>query len=288
MPDDESHYEESREINLDTHPLVNKLHPNPDEIPDIVALVGYLGPSRKDDCVRLYSDLTFRNYYEIPTSGILATSQTNAGDENSPTSVHVSADTRLEAVSISSQNIEASYLKGSIASSHLGSASAPAQAVAGFPTQTMWNCGTANTITCNYLGAGGQAGQPAAQAANVGTGNTWDCLITRINCGDAGVQAGAHPAAQAVTAGWPNTLGCTTFCTGFNCQGGGVQAGAHPGQAVAGFPTQTLVNCGTAYTLGCNNLGAMAQAGHPAAQAANAARAFTDTCWCTLVGGPCT
>lgn len=116
---------DAREVNLDAHPFVDKLHPNPDEIPDIVALTGYIGSSRKDGRVRLYSDLTFRNYYEIPTSGIIGTAPTDAADENSPTGVHVSADTRLEAVSISSRSIEAGYLKGSISICYLGGRPGP-------------------------------------------------------------------------------------------------------------------------------------------------------------------
>lgn len=113
------------DVDLATHPLVDRFNADPDNVeapPEVAALVGYIGPSRRGDSVRLYQDLTFRNYYEIPRDGILATSPVNPDDENSPTQVQVDPDTKVEVVTVSVQSVEARYLSGSIAGGFLGAA----------------------------------------------------------------------------------------------------------------------------------------------------------------------
>ena len=113
-------------VTLTPHPLVAKLHPEPDTPRDLVALIGYFGPSKKTDYIRLYPDLSFRSYYDIPTNGIIYTEPTDAKDENSPTRVLVLAATNLEMVQTTHQCIEASYLQGAIAGNYLAAASLPA------------------------------------------------------------------------------------------------------------------------------------------------------------------
>ena len=70
----------------------------------------------------ILENLTFRNYYEIPTEGIVSTSPADASDENSPTTVHVSGGTQVDRVSVTSQSTEARFLQGSIASDYLAGA----------------------------------------------------------------------------------------------------------------------------------------------------------------------
>ena len=112
-----------RKPQLTPHPLVVKLHPDPDSPTDTVALIGYFGPSKKADSVRLYADLTFRRYYDLPTNGIAHTEPSDSKDENSPTIVMVLAGTKLEVVETSAQSVEASYVQGAIARRYLAGAS---------------------------------------------------------------------------------------------------------------------------------------------------------------------
>src|SRR5207244_1443408 len=112
--------EKPRNIDLGTHPLVAKLHPDPDDARNLISLVGYLGPSKNPDDIRLYLDLTFNHYYELPSASIVATAPTNADDPNSPTSVYVEASTQLNVVSTASQSVAAGFLKGAITSGYLG------------------------------------------------------------------------------------------------------------------------------------------------------------------------
>jgi hypothetical protein len=126
---------QSGEVDLTPHPLVNQNHPEPDEIPpalpEVISLVGYIGASKRADYTRLYQDLSFRNYYEIPTSGIVSTTSVNADDENSPTYVQVLADTKLDVITVSVQSVEARFLSGSISSGFLSAtAGTGAQAAA--------------------------------------------------------------------------------------------------------------------------------------------------------------
>ena len=98
-----------------THPLVSKLVGDSDTPPSLVALAGYFGPSRKSDSIRLYTDLGFQSYFEIPKASIVATTPTDATDDQSPTLVHVKAGTSVDAVQTSTQSVE-SYLQGGITS----------------------------------------------------------------------------------------------------------------------------------------------------------------------------
>ncbi|HEX4608137.1 MAG TPA: hypothetical protein VH092_08020, partial [Urbifossiella sp.] len=76
---------------LTTHPLVTKLLGTADSPPDLVTLVGYFGPSKNADSIRLYPTLDFRSYFEIPRSAVAATTAANPQDESGPTVVHVTA-----------------------------------------------------------------------------------------------------------------------------------------------------------------------------------------------------
>jgi hypothetical protein len=204
-------------VNLETHPLVAKLHADPDELTQLVALVGYLGPSKKTGYVRLYADLTFRNYYEIPAGGILSTTPADAEDENSPTTVHVAGDTQVERVSVTSQSTEARFLQGSIASSYLSGAGADADLGCSWPTSPSCWCRTANNC---HQGAA-QVGAPSMVYS------CW-CPITQHGC----EQQAAHP---------------QTFNTCNNCAQAGAQANAQyypPSPSCYGTCGQP--NCGQA------------------------------------------
>ena len=124
-PEDERKSSKSSpgKVKLTSHPLVARLHPEPDSPQDHVALVGYFGPSKKDACMRLYTDLNFRSYYDIPIDGIVHTQPTDAKDENGPTTVLVMASTKLDVIEATHQCVEASYLQGAIAGNYLAGAS---------------------------------------------------------------------------------------------------------------------------------------------------------------------
>src|SRR5215203_5942669 len=118
---------------LTPHPLVARLRgPVEDDEaspPNVVALTGYLGPSKSGDNVRLYTDLTFRSYYEIPRTAVRNTIPSK--DEDGPSQVWVDAGARIEIVQISRQSVEAGYLAGSITGSFMGGAGRAAAAVGG-------------------------------------------------------------------------------------------------------------------------------------------------------------
>ncbi len=228
------------EVNLETHPLVARLHADPDEYSEAVALVGYLGPSNKTDYVRLYVDLSFRNYYEIPAGAVVSTTPADASDENSPTTVHVSGDARLEKVSVTSQSVEARFLQGSISAGYLGTAGGGAASEA-------WTFGT-----CAQAGAqaGGPSmvyscwcpltrlGCPPHQAAQPYTDTVFASCACSLgqytcnNCGQAGAQANAQP--------WPASPTCWCNLTQNNC----AQAQAEPWPASPTCWCNITRNCG--------------------------------------------
>jgi hypothetical protein len=118
---------------LSTHPLVAKAQGESDTPHGLVTLIGYFGPSRKADTIRLYPSLDFRSYCELPTSAIVATEPVDPNDANSPTLVYVKAGTPVESVQTSTQSVE-SYLQGGIAAGYLQGATVSGHAgVAGQP-----------------------------------------------------------------------------------------------------------------------------------------------------------
>jgi hypothetical protein len=170
------------DVDLTPHPLVEG-RADIDDVPitpDTVSLVGYIGNSKRPDYTRLYLDLSFHNYYEIPTSGITATTAVNPDDENSPTHLQVLSDTKLDVITIHMTSIEAKFLSGPISSGHFGTAAsggaqtAAAQTLCGNITTHMPSCVapppctniTTHMPSCVAQPAGGP--QFAAQAAGAG------------------------------------------------------------------------------------------------------------------------
>ena len=98
-------------------------------------LDGFIGPTKKSDRMRLYLNLSFDTFVDIPVSGIMSTLPIDASDENSPTRVWIRAETRLDVVQSMSRTIEASYLRGGIAATILDALFGRSQ---GLQTLTTW------------------------------------------------------------------------------------------------------------------------------------------------------
>src|SRR6185295_5795994 len=154
------------EPDLTPHPLVTRLNPEAEAPPDLVVLVGFIGPSKKPDRIRLYLNLSFNAFIDIPVAGIVSTQSVDREDENSPTRVWVRGEAKLEVVQAASQTIEASYLRGRIARDYLRATTPARGLVAPDPGVSMY-CMAMNTRLCDSifddggcggLGAGGGFG----------------------------------------------------------------------------------------------------------------------------------
>jgi hypothetical protein len=197
---------------LKTHPLVEKLTQSGTEPTAVVALVGYIGPSKTDGNVRLYTGLDFQTYYEVPRASVLSEEAIDAEDDNSPTQVMLPADTKIDLVQTTKQTGAASYLAGSIAAGYLRAA-----ALAGFtspnfhPTLTIaTECTLVATICACPVIPGGQVGEEAAMAippegAQAGIYRTIFCTQW---CGNTGLACGNNTVRfECPTAGPP----CRTY-----------------------------------------------------------------------------
>jgi hypothetical protein len=134
----------SPSVDLSTHPTVELLLGDSDSPKQFVILLGYLGPSKIIDSIRLYTSLEFLSYFEIPRAGIAHTEQSDPRDKNGPTKVFVTPNTSLELVQTSRLSLEASFLQGSIASTYLQSATptgpVPATVYPALVTQPTHGC----------------------------------------------------------------------------------------------------------------------------------------------------
>jgi hypothetical protein len=98
---------------IQTHPVISKLVPNPGDLPNTAVLVGYLGPSQREGFLRLYLDLDFRAYFEIPKEGVIIYAEpVDPSSEAKPTRIVIDASRKIEFVQI----VETAFLQGGIVS----------------------------------------------------------------------------------------------------------------------------------------------------------------------------
>lgn len=116
----------TRKVDLKEHPLVTQVNPEDNSPSNPVVLIGFIGPSKKTGQVRLYMSLSFDSYVDLPSAGIVATQPVDSQDENSPTRVWVRSDTKIDIVRSVAHTVEASFVRGWIARTHLPH-SAPAE-----------------------------------------------------------------------------------------------------------------------------------------------------------------
>jgi hypothetical protein len=130
-------------------PLVTRLLGESGEPQDLVTMVGYIGPSKKEAHVRLYTGLDFQTYYEVPREKVALAEAVDREDENSPTRVMIRADATVELVQISKQTGPASYLAGGIAGTYLAGAAASQASFRPPPTHyTICGCWITMSTQC--------------------------------------------------------------------------------------------------------------------------------------------
>jgi hypothetical protein len=96
------------------HPLAETVAADPDKPRDTVVLLGYLGRSSKEGFLRIYLDLSFRIYYEVPEADVLHAQKADPAHEEEPTMIVIAATATLHLV----RAMEATFLQGEIASAY--------------------------------------------------------------------------------------------------------------------------------------------------------------------------
>jgi hypothetical protein len=91
----------------------------PDGTPDVVVLEGHVGPSDREDRVRLYTGLDCKAFYEIPRSGIERIER--ADHDNGPSRVFVKT-VAVVGYYEAAQGGEESFLEGAIVAGNLADA----------------------------------------------------------------------------------------------------------------------------------------------------------------------
>jgi hypothetical protein len=230
------------------HPLVTKLLGAAGEPQDFVTLVGYIGPSKKEGHVRLYTGLDFQTYYEVPREGIASTEAVDRADDNSPTRLMIHADATIEVVQTSKQSGPASYLAGSIAGTYLAGAAAASipAAVLPIPTRyticrcwitvptqchcTWWQCPgltappiclvASGGVACPPIPPEGPGGGPVegqAQAAMYAYAASAFCPSWAIPCRSQGIHCPSRPCpvtqapVEAAMYAFPATVACPSY-----------------------------------------------------------------------------
>lgn len=87
-------------LNVQEHPIVGKLVPDPASPPDLVILTGYAGRSTRTDHVRLYTTLTFDSFVEVKRESVLHSEQSDDATGLAPTVLWVKAGTPVMSSSV--------------------------------------------------------------------------------------------------------------------------------------------------------------------------------------------
>ena len=167
------------------HPLVKKLVPDPDDPPDTVVLVGYLGSSSKQGFVRIYLDLNFLTYYELLASDVLHAEKVDPHHEDAPTKIIVDATAKLNLVQI----LEASFLQGSIAAAYPVSSSFGVSFSPIGAGKSGACSGNPNTYGCPPTQTYGQAPSPCSGS----NPHTYGCPPTQTYGQAHGTCSGSNP-----------------------------------------------------------------------------------------------
>ncbi|WP_437752166.1 hypothetical protein [Sorangium sp. So ce1389] len=201
--------ESSKGIDLSTHPLVAGHHPDPDDFKDLASFTGYLGPAKKEGYIRLYLDLTFKHYYELPSDAVLATRPSKAGDPQSPTIVTIKGEAKLSVVNVTSTITEASFLQGSISKGYLPAA-AQSQAVGGVTPDCV--CILASIAVSTLAAARPAAVGCACFVASVGLNTLAAARPAAVGCACFVASVGLNTLAAAR----PAAVGCVCILSTLN------------------------------------------------------------------------
>jgi hypothetical protein len=105
---------------LRIHDLAEKLAKHPREPANAVRLVGYVGKSDSNDILRLYLNLNFNEYVDIPRNKILyAAEAPEKVLEFGGTYIWVSKDTDITHVRVESTKQQAKFLEGRISRKYM-------------------------------------------------------------------------------------------------------------------------------------------------------------------------
>jgi hypothetical protein len=136
---------DSQGNDIPLNPLVGALVPDPNNRPDSVTLTGYVGLSSKDGFVRIYPELDFGRYYELPADEVLYVQPSDSSHPEIAAKIFVNSSAKIELV----QTVEASFLEGAIASAYpIWCATDPCS----LPVTTCYKCpvpeGSPHTVGC--------------------------------------------------------------------------------------------------------------------------------------------
>ena len=144
------------------------------------SLWGFLGPAR-EDMYRLYTDVSFTKFYEIPQAAIVWVESGEAEDDLAPATVHLSEGTRLDVVETGAASAEGSYLDGAISAGYLQNQGTEAQLACG---------NVLTTAVCTLAGQqqGNDAVVPAALGAHARPGGDHGRIVQTVESRIAGHQ----------------------------------------------------------------------------------------------------
>lgn len=150
------------EENMSADLMARELIPRGNMQPGCSPLIGFIGPSGKDGHIRVYRDLTFRSFCEVPSNAVQDTVAIDPDDPDSPMSVLVPDATAIEIGDVTAHQAEAGFVAGNIVRGRLGDATAdrPLAAATGCTQITRVASGCPTPLN---LGAEGTAAEQPAR-----------------------------------------------------------------------------------------------------------------------------
>jgi hypothetical protein len=81
---------------------------------NLTTIVGFVGESSKEGQIRVYLDLSFDNYYEVPADDVVRTRSIDPDDSDSPRMLWIASSARVGLVRTDRTSGSASFVAGSL------------------------------------------------------------------------------------------------------------------------------------------------------------------------------
>jgi hypothetical protein len=131
---------------LSPDPLVKRLVPNPDEVPDLVSITGWLGKGSKKNVLRLYLTPNMGYYLEVDAGDVVHAEKIGKDSDLGGTVLWLQSDAKVRHHSTDSYRAEHAYLQGEIAG-----LSGPQAGSDPYPTTWTQRCRPANQFPRTFF-----------------------------------------------------------------------------------------------------------------------------------------
>ena len=122
---------------LEVHPLVARFVKTLGEPPELATIEGYIGDASHADHVRIYGDLEFSEWIDLPRASVV---HVDKGEGDDPATIWIDAHVEVRHVTVDSERVRAEFLDGVFTEGLLAESTPMAPEVGGIALAITKNC----------------------------------------------------------------------------------------------------------------------------------------------------